>query len=85
MTSIITAPQDRYIVLKVNDLNLALTAEEKYALRALCLKLRNHRLRRGADPELQCMVIEKDWPEYRPTWDLLEDRLVKELEAKRQP
>ncbi len=60
--------EDRYLVLKRKDLASAgLTVAETVAIESICVKIDAAREHRGADL-LECVVVEKDWPEYDPTW-----------------
>jgi hypothetical protein len=74
--------EQRYIVLKLKDLANVLTREETKTLTALCNKVTEHRLLRGARL-LTCVVVEDDWPEYEPTWAALERRMDSITQGKR--
>lgn len=64
----------RYIVLKASDLQTAgLTEAELGLLKAVCAKVDQFR-RNAGKPALECVVVEKDWPEYEPTWQAIERR-----------
>lgn len=65
--------EDRYIVLKRTDLK-GLLAQEEYELHCILRKVRLAREARGAGP-LQCVVIEKDWPEYDEVTEMLYNRI----------
>lgn len=67
----------RYIVLKVKDIQAAdCTTAELHALGAVCDRVHAHRARRGkGGGELDCMVIERDWPEFAPALRLLSARV----------
>lgn len=65
----------RYVVVKLKDIRGAgCTQEEIDAFNALCDKVTRHRYGRGAGP-LEGVVVEKDWPEYEPTWDAIKTRM----------
>lgn len=65
----------RYVVVKLKDIRGAgCTQEEIDAFNVLCDKVTLHRCERGAGP-LECLVIEKDWPEYEPTWAAIQARM----------
>jgi hypothetical protein len=60
--------EQRYIVVKIKDLASAdCTPEELDAFRVVCGKVIAHRIKSGKDP-LECVVVEKDWKCYEPTW-----------------
>ena len=67
--------EDRYLVLKYADLNEALSTQEQQTLLGLANKIESHRTRQGKS-FLQAVVVEKDWPEYEPTWKAIEARAV---------
>lgn len=64
----------RYCVLKISDMAEALSFEEIHILHQMYDKVRRYREQRLAEP-LECLVIEKDWPEYEPTWAIIEARV----------
>lgn len=66
--------EDRYTVIKNNDAMDALTGAEHRALFRICTKVIKHRAAIGKEP-LQTVVVEKDWPEYEPTWLAIEQRM----------
>ena len=66
--------EQRYIVLKLTDVSAALTDADTKALKAICDKVTEHRVRRGA-AMMDCVVVESDWPEYEPTWAAIERRV----------
>ena len=66
--------EQRYIVLKLTDVSAALTDADTKALKAICDKVTEHRVRRGA-AMMDCVVVEHDWPEYEPTWAAIERRV----------
>lgn len=67
--------ENRYVVLKGSDLQaMGLTESELEFLSDLCSKVDQHR-RDAGKPDLQCVVVEKDWPEYEPTWAAIERRM----------
>ena len=67
--------ENRYYVLKRTDLEVCLTEDEINTLNVLGRKVANHRHNRKA-PEFECVVIESDWPEYEPVWDMIEKRMA---------
>ncbi|MDP2346759.1 MAG: hypothetical protein Q8N34_03430 [Gammaproteobacteria bacterium] len=60
--------------MKSTDIADALPPDEVSQLRRLMVKVEQCRNGRGKKP-LQCVVIESDWPEYEPVWQLLEQRV----------
>lgn len=66
--------ENRYTVLKMSDVNDALSDGEKRALKDICDRLRFHRICIGKQ-ELRCVVVESDWPEYEPVWNMIERRM----------
>lgn len=59
------AREERYIVIKRKHLG-----RDEHHVRQLLLAL-------GVSP-IECVVIERDWPEYEPVWGLLESRVAVE-------
>lgn len=66
--------ENRYIVLKGKDLG-GLNSYEFEWLEYLCKRISQLRKFRGQEKELQCVVIESDWPEYETVWKMIEDRM----------
>jgi len=58
--------EPRYIVTKIKDANRFLSPAERNQLDNLIAKIAGGRTSAG-QPTLECVVIEKDWPEYSPT------------------
>ncbi len=68
--------EQRYLVLKSSDMIAAgLTETELDQLQAICAKVDQYR-RNAGKPDLETVVVEKDWPEYEPTWQAIEQRLA---------
>lgn len=66
-----------YVVLKSADLQAAgLTEAELDGLKAVCARVDQYR-REVGKPYLECVVVERDWPEYEPTWQAIERRTSK--------
>lgn len=65
--------EDRYIVFKVSDLGNSLKGDE---IRRLAREYAEQRRLKGKKP-LECVVVEKDWPEYDLVWDMIESRMTK--------
>lgn len=75
----------RYTVIKEKDLaecfmQGVISPEEINALGAVLEKLHKYRLDRGKK-RLECVVVESDWPEYEPVWNMLETRIQREIES----
>jgi len=66
----------RYIVIKLKDAKEFLTPAERARLTMLGEAVANSRRLCGRR-ELQCVVVESDWPEYEPTWKAIEARTCK--------
>ena len=64
--------EDRYIVFKTSDLGNSLKGDE---IRRLAREYAEQRRLKGKEP-LECVVVEKDWPEYEPTWEAIEARVT---------
>lgn len=67
----------RYIVLKIKDVNKALSPKQENLLQELCGIVDAYRHTRGKN-DLECVVVENDWPEYEPVWKMLEKRFDNE-------
>lgn len=66
----------RYLVLKATDLqSVGLTYAELDTLKAICSKVDQYRINAGKG-DLECVVVEKDWPEFEPTWEAIERRMT---------
>ena len=67
--------EERYIVFNVSDVVEHLTTTEALHLARLYEIQRVGRKEAGKS-ELECVVVEKDWPEYEPTWQAIEARVT---------
>lgn len=68
--------ENRYLVLKSADVIAAgITETELNQLQAICAKVDQYR-RNAGKPDLEAVVVEKDWPEYEPTWHAIEQRVT---------
>lgn len=67
--------EERYIVFKISDVVEHLTTTEALHLARLYEIQRVGRKEAGK-AELECVVVEKDWPEYEPTWRAIEARVM---------
>lgn len=65
--------EERYIVFKISGVVEHLTTTEALHLARLYEIQRVGRKEAGK-AELECVVVEKDWPEYEPTWRAIEAR-----------
>ena len=62
--------EERYIVFKLSDLGNSLKGDE---IRRLAREYAEHR-QQLRKPPLEGVFVEKDWPEYEPTWRAIEAR-----------
>lgn len=69
----------RYIVVKISDAKKHLTPTELGILELVARKTALERRVTGK-PDLQCVVVERDWPEYEPTWMAIEARMTRKPE-----
>lgn len=67
--------EDRYLVLKISDCNTHLTIDERKTLNLMAAKVGIGRALSNKI-DLKCVVVESDWPEYEPTWDAIEIRML---------
>jgi hypothetical protein len=67
--------EDRYMVFKISDVVEHCTKAEALHLARLYEIQRVGRKDAGK-AELECVVVESDWPEYEPTWRAIEARAV---------
>ena len=67
--------EDRYLVLKRRDIKNSLTELEQHLLHCIAAKIHKYRTDIMDKDPLHCVVVEKDWPEYEPTWKAIEDRM----------
>lgn len=74
--------EERYIVFKLSDVEEHFTPGEKQQLARLVEVQRVGREEAGKPP-LECVVVEKDWPEYEPTWKAIEARVTGEHPVQR--
>lgn len=66
--------ENRYLVLKLTDIEKHLDDHQKAKLEAIQFELEAGRSLDGKQP-LECVVIESDWPEYEHTWQAIEHRV----------
>lgn len=67
--------EERYLVMKLKDIENALTEAEKDVLSNLSHKVHNHRNAKGKS-WLTCVVVENTWPEYGVVWQMIEARVT---------
>ena len=67
--------EDRYMVFKISDVVEHCTKTEALHLARLYEIQRVGRKDAGK-VELECVVVESDWPEYEPTWKAIEARVT---------
>ena len=66
--------EERYLVVKYKDMLKHLTIDEQMSLIELAKKVDAGRKSLGKQ-EIQCVVIEHDWPEYDEVWAMLASRV----------
>lgn len=66
--------EDRYLVFKNADIERYLNPTAKKELREIAQTITGVR-RSLHREELQCVVVEKDWPEYEHVWELIRLRV----------
>lgn len=71
--------EDRYIVIKRSDMDKA-TGASLRGFKGACRSLHDSMLGNGA-PARSFLVIEGDWPEYEPVWQMIEARMNGEPNA----
>lgn len=67
--------ETRYVVLKLKDVEHYVTPEGQRDLDLICAAVNAGRAmeERG---RLGCVVVERDWPEFEPTWAAIESRMT---------
>lgn len=66
--------ENRYLVAKRKDVIAALSIDEQIQLDRLIHKVDDYRQANDKAP-LECAVIENDWPEYEPVWQMVKERV----------
>ncbi|MCK9987638.1 MAG: hypothetical protein AzoDbin1_04110 [Azoarcus sp.] len=69
--------EERYVVLKIADIKKCLAKHERDELGRICQTITAIRSACG-EPTRQYLVIEHDWPEYRPALEALRTRVQQE-------
>jgi len=70
--------EKRYVVFKICDIDNYLNDDDKKRLNRIARDIATYREHDGRDPTMECVVVEKDWPEYEPTWDAIAKRVIRE-------
>ena len=65
--------EERYIVIKHSDISGFWREDVREQFFAALERLNEHHAR---IPQRQFLVIESDWPEYEPAWQMIEDRVA---------
>jgi hypothetical protein len=66
-----------YIVFKLKDIGKYLNQEQLEALAEIAHTIEEKRLAEGRG-DLECVVVEHDWPEYEEIWKMIEARVKAE-------
>lgn len=66
--------EHRYLVLKKKEIDKVLSANQKIKLGEICQALIEARQADGK-PQLQCVVVQSNWPEYETIWDMIQARV----------
>lgn len=69
--------EDRYVVFKISDTRKYLSPSQDAQLRHLYAEVLGGRILDGKQG-LNCVVVEKDWPEYDMVWESIEKRMMPE-------
>lgn len=64
----------RYAVIKLKDAQKYLSYDENKQLIALMQKVDRGRMLERKEP-INCVCVEKDWPEYEKVWKMIEERV----------
>ena len=67
--------EERYFVFKISDVVEHLTTTEAVHLARL-YEIQRVGRKEARKSELECVVVEKDWPEYESTWRAIEARVT---------
>ena len=66
--------EPRYLVIKIKDAVKYLSEAQCFALTTLAARVEKGRSGDGK-PALDSVVVERDWPEFEPTWAAIEARM----------
>ena len=73
--------ENRYLVFKRADIEKYISLSTQISLANVAKAIEHHHHDEGHSP-LECIVIESDWPEYKPTLAALEKRVNNEAASK---
>ena len=65
--------ENRYLVLKRSDIEKYLNSDDKLRLNRIARDIQTERMQDNRDPEMECVIVERDWPMYEETWKSIED------------
>lgn len=68
--------EHRYVVLKINDIAAYLNTAQIDTLQEIGEAIAAGRAAVGKPP-FNAVVVERDWPEFEPTWAAIEARMLK--------
>lgn len=72
-------PNSDYVVLKISDVRDGLSPEDVVHFAEMIRQVELNRENAGK-PKLECVVIESEWPEYRPVLKAIEKRAFVEAQ-----
>lgn len=64
--------EDKFIVIKIDDINAALFSNEKAEFDRLCEKVRRYRISKGKNPNTRYVSVNQDEPYAEIVWKLIE-------------
>lgn len=67
--------EPRYVVFKIKDIEKYLTQDQKDSLMSVGEEIAFGRNYDGKPP-FNAVVVEQDWPEFEPTWAMIEARMA---------
>lgn len=65
--------ENRYLVLKLSDIDKYLNQEDRATLSRICRDIRISRSTANRVADITCVVVEEDWPMYEDTWKAIEE------------
>lgn len=65
----------KYLVLKLDDIDAALSRDTKTILADMVKRVEDHREARGAERVIEAVVIRKNMKCYEAAWQLVEDEV----------
>ena len=78
--TIIMELENRYLVFKRSDIEKHISLATQIVLANVAQAIDHHRIDEKRGP-LKCVVVESDWPEYKPTLSAIEARVDAEVAA----